>query len=127
MYAAGLAQTLARKGIRVNTIAPGPIFFENGPWDKIKSGMPEFYEATVADQPSGRMGTAEEVANVAAFLCSPAASWVTGANIVVDGYTRESNSRRPNAAEQPKRVDVNLVAGGRFHDIDFARLELLKL
>ena len=89
VYAAGLAQTLAPKGIRVNTIAPGPIFFENGPWDKIKQSMPEFYEGTVKDQPSGRMGSAEEVANVAAFLCSPAASWVTGSNIVVDGgYTK---------------------------------------
>ena len=91
-YAAGLAQTLAAKGIRVNTISPGPIFFENGPWDRIKAGVPEFYEATVAGQPSGRMGSPEEVANVAAFLCSPAASWVTGANVVVDGgYTKRIN------------------------------------
>ncbi|MEM7287030.1 MAG: SDR family oxidoreductase [Actinomycetota bacterium] len=91
-YAAGLAQTLAAKGIRVNTISPGPIFFDEGPWDRIKAGMPEFYEATVAGQPSGRMGSPEEVANVAAFLCSPAASWVTGANVVVDGgYTKRIN------------------------------------
>ena len=91
-YAAGLAQTLAAKGIRVNTISPGPIFFENGPWDRIKAGVPEFYEATVAGHSSGRMGSPEEVANVAAFLCSPAASWVTGTNVVVDGgYTKRIN------------------------------------
>lgn len=91
-YAAGLAQTLAAKGIRVNTISPGPIFFDQGPWDRIKAGVPEFYEATVAGHPSGRMGSPEEVANVAAFLCSPAASWVTGSNVVVDGgYTKRVN------------------------------------
>ncbi len=84
-YAAGMAQTLAPKGIRVNTISPGPIFFTDGPWDRIKQGMPEFYEASAAGHPSGRMGSPEEVANVAAFLCSPAASWVTGTNVVVDG------------------------------------------
>lgn len=84
-YAAGLAQTLAPKGIRVNTVSPGPIFFEDGPWDKIKAAMPEFYEANAKGHPSGRMGTPEEVANVAAFLVSPAASWVTGTNVVVDG------------------------------------------
>ena len=88
-YAAGLSQNLATKGIRVNTVSPGPIFFEAGSWDRIKSGMPEFYEATVAGQPSGRMGSPEEVANVVVFLCSPAASWVTGSNVVVDGgYTK---------------------------------------
>ncbi|MDH3752902.1 MAG: SDR family oxidoreductase [Acidimicrobiia bacterium] len=84
-YAAGLSQNLAPKGIRVNAISPGPIFIENGPWDRIKQGMPEFYDATVAMIPHGRMGTDTEVANVAAFLVSPAASWVTGENVVVDG------------------------------------------
>jgi len=84
-YIAGLSQTLAAKGIRANAVSPGPIFFENGPWDKIKGAMPDFYNGTVAGHPGGRMGSPEEVANVAAFLCSPDASWVTGENIVIDG------------------------------------------
>ena len=84
-FAAGLSQTMATAGVRVNTVSPGPIFFDAGPWDRIKGAMPEFYEATVAASPHGRMGSAEEVANVVVFLASPAASWVTGANVVVDG------------------------------------------
>ena len=51
--------------------------------------MEDFYNATIASEPLGRLGTAPEVANVAAFLASPAASWVTGTNVVVDGgYTK---------------------------------------
>ena len=41
--------------------------------------------ATEAASPHGRLGKPEEVANVVVFLASPAASWVTGANVVVDG------------------------------------------
>jgi 3-oxoacyl-[acyl-carrier protein] reductase len=84
-YIGGLAQNLGPKGIRANAISPGPIMIEGGSWDLIKEHMTPFYESTLAVQPQKRLGTAEEVANVAAFLASPAASWVTGENIVVDG------------------------------------------
>lgn len=84
-YIGGLSQNLASKGIRANTISPGPIMIEGGSWDFIKENMTAFYDSTVAVQPQGRLGGADEVANVAAFLASPAASWVNGENIVVDG------------------------------------------
>lgn len=80
-----LSQALAPQGIRVNCVSPGPIFIEGGAWDFIKNNMSELYEATLADQPTGRMGTAEEVANAVAFLASPAASLITGVNLVADG------------------------------------------
>lgn len=80
-----LSQAMAADGVRVNCVSPGPIFINGGAWDFIKNNMEDFYNATLADQPSGRMGSAEEVANAVGFLASPAASWVTGVNLVVDG------------------------------------------
>lgn len=84
-YASNLSQSLAPKGIRVNTVSPGPVFFEGGNWDTIKQHMPQFYEAIEKKMPIGRLGRPREVANAIAFLASPAASLITGANLVIDG------------------------------------------
>ena len=84
-----LAQQWGPKGIRANTVAPGPIYIEGGAWNQIKDNMAPLYERDRDYHPQKRMGTAEEVARVVAFLASPAASWVNGANVRVDGaFTR---------------------------------------
>lgn len=85
VHSQGLAQALASSGIRVNCVSPGPIMIKGGAWDYIQNNLPDIYNSTLANQPSGRMGSAEEVANAVAFLASPAGSWVTGVNLVVDG------------------------------------------
>lgn len=84
-YASNLSQALAPKGIRVNTISPGPIYIERGAWNWVKDNIPGMYEATLAAVPMGRMGNAEEVANAIVFAASNAVPFMTGTNIVVDG------------------------------------------
>jgi 3-oxoacyl-[acyl-carrier protein] reductase len=91
-YASNLSQSLASKGIRVNTVSPGPVFFEGGNWEAIKARMPEFYDGTVAKMPMKRLGEPIEIANAIAFLASPAASLISGANVVIDGaFTKRIN------------------------------------
>ena len=88
-YGSQLSQFVRGDGVRVNTVSPGPIYFEGGAWEMIKGTMPKFYESTVRKIPAGRMGTPEEVARVVTFLASPAASLVTGTNLIADnGYTK---------------------------------------
>jgi 3-oxoacyl-[acyl-carrier protein] reductase len=84
-YTQGLAFQLAGKGIRANTVSPGNTYFEGGIWNQIKDGNPEFFQTALALNPTGRMGTPQEMANATVFLASPAASFVTGTNLVVDG------------------------------------------
>jgi 3-oxoacyl-[acyl-carrier protein] reductase len=84
-HAVSLAKNLAKQKIRVNVVAPGAIEFPGGSWDAIKKMNPKMYESTVRRVPHGRLGTPEEVANAVVFLCSDAASWVTGQTLVVDG------------------------------------------
>jgi NAD(P)-dependent dehydrogenase (short-subunit alcohol dehydrogenase family) len=84
-HANDLSQALAPQGIRVNVVSPGPIYFEGGNWEMIKQTMTKIYDGALAQCAIGRMGTPEEVARTVVFLASPAASLVTGANLVVDG------------------------------------------
>jgi NAD(P)-dependent dehydrogenase (short-subunit alcohol dehydrogenase family) len=88
-YSKQLSQAWGPKGIRVNTVTPGPIVFPGGNWTKIEAARPEIYEATKAKTVFNRLGTAEEVARSVVFLASPASSFTTGANLVIDGgYTK---------------------------------------
>lgn len=84
-YAGALSQDLGPKGIRVNSVSPGPIFIEGGSWDNVKQHMTPFYESTLGDIPLGRMGTAAEVAAQVALLASPLGAFTTGTNVVIDG------------------------------------------
>lgn len=88
-YGKQLAQHVGKKGVRVNSVSPGPIYFEGGAWEMIKGTQPKFYDWAVRQIPCGRMGTPEEIARVVAFIASPAATLITGANIVADnGFTK---------------------------------------
>ena len=84
-YTLTQAAQLSGKHIRVNCIAPGSIEFPGGTWEKRKTEQPKLYNAILGSIHFGRLGTPEEVANVALFLASDAASWVTGQTIAVDG------------------------------------------
>jgi 3-oxoacyl-[acyl-carrier protein] reductase len=79
------AAQFAEKRIRVNCIAPGSIEFPGGSWEKRKTSNPKLYNSALSRIRFGRLGTPQEVANVALFLSSEAASWVTGQTIAVDG------------------------------------------
>jgi 3-oxoacyl-[acyl-carrier protein] reductase len=87
-HASAAGHALAPKGIRVNTVSPGPTYSEDGDWGKIKAGRPEVYEKVKDSIPIGRMGEPVDIANAVSFLCSDEASWITGQTLFVDGgYT----------------------------------------
>lgn len=84
-YTKGLARELAPKGIRVNAVSPGTIFFEGGIWDYIKRTEPDLYDTALTMNPMGRMGSPVEVARTVAFVASRAATFMSGANVLLDG------------------------------------------
>lgn len=93
--AATAAQELAAYGIRVNAVSPGSIMFPGGGWDTFRQQNPEDFETFRRTQfPFARLGHLHEVADVVTFLLSDRASWVTGANIPIDGAQLYPSARR---------------------------------
>ena len=84
-YMKSLARHVAPMGIRANVVSPGTTYFKGGFWHDVEVNDPKGFAATIAENPTGRMATAEEIANAVVFLASDAASFVAGANLVVDG------------------------------------------
>ncbi|MGI8753042.1 MAG: SDR family NAD(P)-dependent oxidoreductase [Acidimicrobiales bacterium] len=84
-YVHGLAFQLAGRRVRANTVSPGNTYFEGGVWQVIEQGDPSLYQVAVDLNPTGHMGTPEEVAAAVVFLASRRASRISGTNLVVDG------------------------------------------
>ena len=84
-YMKSLGIRHAKRGIRFNCVSPGDILFEGGTWADARDNNPSFFEAILRENPTGRLGTPEEIADVVVFLASNRASFVTGANVLVDG------------------------------------------
>lgn len=84
-YAQRMAFNLAPKMIRVNSVSPGNTYFEGGIWQWIENNNPELFKKALDLNPTGRMATAEEIGRGIAFLASPASSFTTGTNLVIDG------------------------------------------
>src|SRR2546430_1375121 len=78
-----LALEWAKFNILVNAIAPGPIYTPGS--DSNLWSNPTFHDMVKRGVPLGRFGTAEDIANMAIFLASPAGDYITGATMVVDG------------------------------------------
>ena len=83
--AKGLARQYAGKKIRVNVVSPGTVYFKGGVWNMVEQNAPQRYQDTLKRNPTGRMATPQEIANAAVFLASPASSFTTGSNLIVDG------------------------------------------
>ncbi len=81
-----LSYYLARNGVTINALAPGTIDTRGVHEEEFASAeYGDLAESTLRDVPAHRMGTAEEMAAITLFLCSPAARYINGASIVADG------------------------------------------
>lgn len=84
-YSKQLSQVLAKRNIRVNCVSPGPTVFPGSAWEMVQTASKKLYSSVIRQQPQRRMATADEIAKSIVFMASPAASWVNGSHLLVDG------------------------------------------
>jgi 3-oxoacyl-[acyl-carrier protein] reductase len=84
-YGAQISKDLAKHGIRVNIISPGPIYFDGGPWDRVKQRLPQAFTSAEESCVIGRLGRPEDIANAVAFFASPRSGFTVGQNLHIDG------------------------------------------
>jgi 3-oxoacyl-[acyl-carrier protein] reductase len=84
-YAQRIAYQHASKMIRVNTVSPGNTYFEGGVWQNVEKNLPDLFKHALSLNPTGRMATPEEIGRGIVFLASPASSFTSGTNLVIDG------------------------------------------
>ena len=86
-----MARELGPLGVRVNLICPGNFIFDGGRWSAKRTENPERIDAIIAESvPLQRFGAPREIADVAAFIASDRAQFMTGSTIVVDGGQTKS-------------------------------------
>ncbi|MBV8330003.1 MAG: SDR family oxidoreductase [Verrucomicrobia bacterium] len=84
-YAQRLAYQHAAKMIRVNAVSPGNTYFDGGVWQNAEKNLPDLFKHQLSLNPTGRMAKPEEIGRGIVFLASPASSFTTGTNLVIDG------------------------------------------
>ena len=84
-YTASQAAILAKLGVRVNAVAPGAVTAPGHYWEQRRENNHPAYREICEKIPAGRPAQAEEIADAVLFMASPAARWVYGQTLVVDG------------------------------------------
>ncbi|KAF3766936.1 short-chain dehydrogenase/reductase SDR [Cryphonectria parasitica EP155] len=84
-YISGLGHSIAKDGMRANSVSPGNIYVQDGFWGQVEKGKPDFFAQQISNNPTGRMGTPAEVADAVLFLASERATFINAANLLVDG------------------------------------------
>ena len=71
--------------IRVNAVSPGNTYFDGGAWQNVEKNLPDLFKHALSLNPTGRMAKPEEIGRGIVFLASPASSFTSGTNLVIDG------------------------------------------
>jgi 3-oxoacyl-[acyl-carrier protein] reductase len=85
-YVRGMSRVMSPQGVRINALAPGNVLFDGSSWETKLHNQPQVvHDMLLREVAQQRLGTAQEIANVAAFLCSPKSSFISGEVVVADG------------------------------------------